>query len=244
MQSTEFRTGVIKPIECVKEAWQLIKPDYWILFAILLVGALIGAFTLYVLIGAMMCGIMYCYLRRIDGYSVQFDDLWKGFSFFWPSLPAAILIVVPLVIWILILTVTLYLPIVMSAVMGNRLSGDELMATFGGVFIVDLIVAIVMISFHTLLTFAFPLIVDRGLKGFAPIAVSARAVVKNLGGIGGLIIMNFLMVLCGELACGIGLYFVMPLLMATTLVAYRKVFPALHTPHLNPPPPNAYSGLQ
>jgi hypothetical protein len=244
MQSTEFRTGVIKPIECVKEAWQLIKSDYWILFAILLVGALIGAFTLYVLIGTMMCGIMYCYLRRIDGYSVQFDDLWKGFSFFWPSLPAAILIVVPLVIWILILTVTLYLPIVMSAVMGDRLSGDELMATFGGVFLIDLIVAIVMISFHTLLMFAFPLIVDRGLKGFAPIAVSARAVLKNLGGIGGLIVMNFLMVLCGELACGIGLYFVMPLLMATTLVAYRKVFPALDPPNLNPPPPNAYSGLE
>lgn len=244
MEPTEFRTGVIKPIECVKEAWALIKPDYWILFAILLVGALIGAFTMYVLIGAMMCGIMYCYLRRIDGYSVHFDDLWKGFTFFWPSLPVAILVVVPIVIWSFIMIFTIYLPIVMATVMGDRLNSSELMATFGGVFIVDVIVAIVMICFHTLLTFAFPLVVDRGLTGFRPGALSARAVLRNLGGITGLIGVNFVMVLCGELACGIGLYLVMPLLMATTLVAYRKVFPAINAPSLNPPPPNAYSGLQ
>ena len=227
MGPIEFRTGAIKPIECVKEAWELIKPNYWILFAILLVGALIGAFSLYVLIGAMICGIMYCFLRQIDGHSVQFEDLWKGFSFFWPSLPSALLIVVPMVAWIFILVFTIYLPIVMAAVMGDRLSGEELAATFGGVFIVDMIVAIAMVCFHTLLMFAFPLVVDRGLRGFEPITVSARAVLKNLGGVGGILVSNFVLVLCGELACGIGLYLVMPLIMATNLVAYRKVFPAM-----------------
>jgi len=232
MGPIEFRTGAIKPIECVKEAWELIKPNYWILFAILLVGALIGAFSLYVLIGAMICGIMYCFLRQIDGHSVQFEDLWKGFSFFWPSLPSALLIVVPMVAWIFILIFTIYLPIVMAAVMGDRLSGEELAATFGGVFIVDMIVAIAMVCFHTLLMFAFPLVVDRGLRGFEPITVSARAVLKNLGGVGGILVTNFVLVLCGELACGIGLYLVMPLIMATNLVAYRKVFPAMSAPDL------------
>ena len=232
MGPIEFRTGAIKPIECVKEAWELIKPNYWILFAILLVGALIGAFSLYVLIGAMICGIMYCFLRQIDGHSVQFEDLWKGFSFFWPSLPSALLIVVPMVAWIFILIFTIYLPIVMAAVMGDRLSGEELAATFGGVFIVDMIVAIAMVCFHTLLMFAFPLVVDRGLRGFEPITVSARAVLKNLGGVGGILVTNFVLVLCGELACGIGLYLVMPLIMATNLVAYRKVFPATSAPDL------------
>jgi uncharacterized membrane protein len=232
MGPIEFRTGAIKPIECVKEAWELIKPNYWILFAILLVGALIGAFSLYILIGAMICGIMYCFLRQIDGHSVQFEDLWKGFSFFWPSLPSALLIVVPMVAWIFILIFTIYLPIVMAAVMGDRLSGEELAATFGGVFIVDMIVAIAMVCFHTLLMFAFPLVVDRGLRGFEPITLSARAVLKNLGGVGGILVTNFVLVLCGELACGIGLYLVMPLIMATNLVAYRKVFPAMSAPDL------------
>ena len=243
MQSTEFNANAIRPIECVKEAWDLIKPDYWILFAILLVGALIGAFSAYILIGAMICGIMYCYLRRIDGYAVRFEDLWKGFSFFWPSLPVAILIVAPILIWSFVLIFTIYLPIVMAAAMGDRLSGDELMATMGGALLLDIFIAILMICFHTLLMFCFPLVVDRGLSGFAPVPLSARAVWKNLGGVCGLIGVNFVLVLLGEIACGIGLYLVMPLIMATNLVAYRKVFPALATPNLNPPPPSAYSGL-
>jgi hypothetical protein len=243
MQPTEFRTDVIKPIECAKEAWELIKPNYWLLFAIFLVGALIGAFTAYILIGAMVCGIIYCYLRQIDGYSVTFEDLWKGFGFFWPSLPVTILIVVPTVIWIAVLFTTIYLPIIMAAVMGDRLSGDEMISFLGGAFLVDSIVAIFMICIHTLLTFSFPLVVDRGLTGISPALISAKAVWGNLKGICGLVGVNFVLVLAGELACGIGLYLVIPIVMATSMVAYRKIFPAMSVPNLNPPPPNAYSGL-
>jgi hypothetical protein len=243
MEPTEFRTNVIHPIECVKEAWSLIKPNYWLLFAIFLVGALIGAFTAYVLIGAMICGIMYCYLRQIDGYEIVFEDLWKGFGFFWPSLPVTLLIVIPMVIWFVVLFTTIYLPIIMAAVMGDRLSGDEMMGFAGGAFLVDCVVAILMICIHTLLTFSFPLVVDRGLTGLRPAVLSARAVWGNLKGICGLVGVNFLLALAGELACGIGLYLVIPIIMATSMVAYRKIFPALSVPHLNPPPPNAYSGL-
>ena len=128
--------------------------------------------------------------------------------------------------------------------MGDRLSNDELVGVLGGAFVLDLVVALIMISIHTLLTFSFPLVVDRGLTGFKPAIVSARAVMKNLKGIGGLIVVNFVLALSGELACGVGIYFVIPLIMATSLVAYRKVFPALSAPNLNPPPPNAYSDLQ
>jgi len=244
MQPTDFNAKAIKPVECLKEAWTLIKPNYWLLFAILIVGAMIGGLTLYVLIGAMMCGIMRCYLRQIDGQKLKFDDLWSGMSYFWASLPTAIIVVVPIVIWIAVLTVTIYLPIVMAAMMGDRLSGDELLATYGGALVFDLIYAVLMTCLHSLLVFAFPLIVDRELAGLQPIALSARAVMKNLGGIGGLVGLNFVMALAGYAACGVGLYLVIPLMMATTLVAYRKVFPAMALPNLNPPPPNAYSGLQ
>jgi uncharacterized membrane protein len=138
---------------------------------------------------------------------------------------------------------TIYLPIIMAAVMGDKLSGSELMSFAGGAFAIDAIVAVIMICIHTLLTFSFPLVVDRKLTGLKPAVVSAKAVLKNLKGICGLVGVNFVLVLVGELACGIGLYLVMPLIMATNLVAYRKIFPAMVSPNLNPPPPNAYSGL-
>ena len=80
MNDISFNTGVIKPVECVKEGWELIKNDYWVLFAVALVGGLIGGFTMYILLGAMICGIFYCYLQAIDGKPVSFDGLWKGFD--------------------------------------------------------------------------------------------------------------------------------------------------------------------
>src|SRR5436190_3678309 len=161
---------------------------------------MIGGISLYVLIGSMICGIFICYLKKIDGGTVTFDDLWLGFKFFWPSLLVTIVIVVPIVVYVIATFSTLYLPIVMKAVGGSRVSDDEMLtAVFVGLAI-DAVIAIVMIFIHSLLIFAFPLVVDRGLSSWAAIKLSARAALKNIGGIGGMIAVNFVMALAGELA--------------------------------------------
>lgn len=239
MNNTEFRTGVISPIECVKEGFELIKPDYWLLFAIAFLGAIIGGVTLYVLIGCMMCGIFYAFLRRIDGFPASLDDLWKGFSWFGASLPVVLAIVVP----IIIVYGIIYVPFIIAAVMGERMSQDELMGFLIGVAIVDFVFITIMVCFHTLLMFSFPLIVDRNLGGFKAMATSARAVLKNLGGVVGLVVVNMGLVFVGYLALCIGVYFVIPILIAGNVVAYRKVFPRLDQPNFAPPPPSAYRNL-
>jgi hypothetical protein len=222
MQDLKFRTGVIKPIECVKEAWEIIKPDFWLLFAIVIVGALIGAMTLYIAIGAMICGINYSYLKKIDGKSVAFDDLWKGFSWFGSGLVVALFIFVPmLIVWGII-----YVPILMATVMEQRMGQEELLTALAGAFAVDAVLIVVMVCFHTLLMFSFPLIVDRNLGGFQAMITSAKAVWKNMKGVGGLILVNFGLALLGELAFCVGIYLAIPVIFATNVVAYRKVFPA------------------
>src|SRR5690349_15532391 len=113
----EFTRGVLRPVECAREAWALIKDDYWLMFGIAIVGSLIGGISFYVLIGPMICGIFYCYLKKIDGKVVAFDDLWTGFKYFWPSLPLTLAIVVPMVGFMLLMFVTIYLPIITAAVM-------------------------------------------------------------------------------------------------------------------------------
>src|SRR4051812_10530576 len=97
MQNVEVRSGVVKPVECFKEGWELIKDEYWLLFAVTLVGALIGGMTMYILFGAMICGIFFAYIRKIDGGRVVFDDLWKGFNWFGPGLVVTLFIVVPMI---------------------------------------------------------------------------------------------------------------------------------------------------
>lgn len=222
MQNTEFRKGVIRPVECYKEAWELIKNQYWLLLGITFVGALIGGATMYVLLGAMVCGIFICYFQAIDGKKVEFEGLFKGFSYFAPSLIVTIIIVVPM----FIVLGLIYFPFIMAALMGSKLSQDELMALLLGTLTVDIIVTIVMVCLHTLLMFAFPLIVDRNLSALQAIKTSAKAVWGNLSGVAGLFGLGFIVSLLGYLMLCIGIYLVIPLIVASTAVAYRKIFPA------------------
>lgn len=237
MNNNDFRKGVIQPVECFKEGWEIIKNDYWLFFAISLVGMLIGGVSMYILVGAMMCGIYYCFLQKIDGKPVSFDTLWAGFNYIMPSLIVTVFIVVPM----FVLLGIIYAPMIMAAVMGSKLSPDELLQLFLGAFVVDVIVALVMTCFHTLLLFSFALIVDRKLGGIDSMLTSAKAVWNNLSGVAGLIGVGILLTIPTILTCGIGAYFLLPIMLAGYSVAYRKMFPSMER-NYNPPPPNAYQG--
>lgn len=235
----EINTGVIRSVECMKEGWELIKQDYWFFFAITLVGMLIGGISMYVLVGAMVCGIFYCYLRKIDGKTVSFDELWKGFQWWLPGLIATIIMVVPM----FIVLGFIYAPFIAAAVMGSKLSESELIGLLLGAIAIDLVFIVVMICFHTLLMFTFPLMVDRNLGAFEAMKTSAKGVWKNLGGIAGFYGVAFVLSLIGGLACGIGTYFVMPIILAGTAIAYRKIFPKQNDFN-QPPAPRYYQGFQ
>lgn len=235
----EIQTGVIRPVECMKEGWELIKNDFWLFFGITIVGMILGGVTMYILLGAMMCGIFYCYLQKIDGKPVSFDELWKGFDWWVPGLIAVIFMVVPM----FVIMGIIYAPFIAAAVMGPKLSESELMGLLFGAFAVDLVAVVVMVCFHTLLMFTFPLIVERNLGAFDALKLSAKGVWKNLGGIAGFYGVAFVLSLAGVLTCGIGTYFVIPIILAGTAVAYRKVFPKPDS-FQNPPPPQYYQGFQ
>jgi hypothetical protein len=239
MENSEFKIGVIKPIECLKEAWQLIKQDYWLLFAITLVGILIGGFTGYILLGGMICGISLCYLQVIDGGKTSFDNLFKGINYFLPGLLVAALFIIPMIL----VFAVIYAPLLIAAVMGSKLSNDELMGLILGSLAIDTVIAIIMVCLHTLLMFSFPLIADRKLSGWAAIKLSAKAVWKNLGGVAGIWALMFVVNLMGLLVFFVGIYLTIPIVLATQLVAYRKVFPKFNSPEgfNQPPMPNSYT---
>ena len=237
---TDYRTGVINPIECVKEGFEIIKPNYWLLFGILVVGALIGGFTMYVLFGAMVCGIYYAYIKAIDRKPVVFDDLWKGMQYFGPGLVVTLLIVVPVIVYYVFAYITMIAAIVGGAQMGEA----GVLGALVVIGLIDLVILIAIVCFHTLLMFSFPLIVDRNLGAVDAMKLSARAVWNNLGGVAGLIVVNMGLMFLGYLALCIGIYFVVPIMMVGNAVAYRKVFPSTETPvGFSPPPPSAYEGL-
>ena len=237
----EFRSGVISPVECLKEGWQLIKDQYWLFLGITLVAMLVGGAVPVVLIGPMMCGLYLCLFAKMRNEPVEFGMLFKGFDYFVQGLVAAAIQTVP-VLLIMAIGVVIFAVFVMFGAAAG--SGDAMPFVFsigGAVF--GLVASIASLIIHTFFLFAYPLIVDRNLSGSEAIKLSYRAALKNLSGIIGLILLVTGLSILGVLACYVGAFLVMPISFASYAVAYRKVFP--ETGPLGgaapPPPPGSWA---
>ena len=92
--SVEFQRVPIRPFDCLSGSKQLMGEQYWLFLGISVIGILIASFVpLGILMGPMMCGIYYCYFRRMRGEAVEFGMLFKGFDYFVESLIATLILV-------------------------------------------------------------------------------------------------------------------------------------------------------
>ncbi|HEV7645553.1 MAG TPA: hypothetical protein VGO50_16550 [Pyrinomonadaceae bacterium] len=243
MQSNEFNTGVIKPVECMKEGWELIKNDYWLFFAITLVGLLIGGAIPLVLIGPMLCGVYLCFLQKFDGRKVEFGDLFKGFDYFMPALIATLILVgiffVASMIFIVIPSIIL---MVLAGATGGK--GGQMIALVSLIVfcVLMLIFGIIAACIHALIVFTHLLIVDRKLSGWDAMRLSAKGARHNLGGVVGFIALQILLSIVGMLALVIGAYLMLPIIYAGTTVMYRKIFSPINLPSNVPPSQANYPG--
>lgn len=229
-----FNRGVVNPIECLKAGWAMIKEQYWLFMGITAVGLLIGSMgPLGIILGPMMCGIWLCLLRRTNNEPVSFDMLFKGFDFFIPSLIATLIQMAPM----LVLMVPTYIIffIQMNKLAPRRPRGAPpdpsalvgVFATFG---VMMLVIVVVSLIVGAAFVFTYPLIVERKLSGLDALRTSARAVAGNLGGVVGLLLINFFLGFIGLLLCYVGAFLFMPVGLAAWAVAYRRVFPPVSAP--------------
>ena len=241
--NTQFRTDVIKPVECVREAWALIKDQYWLFLGIVFVGVFIGGAVPIVLIGPMMVGIYICLFRRMRGEPVEFGMLFKGFDYFAQSLIAALLQMIPMVIVIVPMYVIMVGFMMTMMPRGGRMDPDEssrfIFSLLGFELVFVLIIMTVAIVVTIFFLFAFPLIADRNLAGVDAVKLSIKAARANFSGVVGLILVNFGLGILGVLCCYVGAFFVAPITIASYAVAYRRVFPELSRNFPSPPPPPA-----
>ena len=237
----DFRSGVISPVECVTEGWQLIKDRYWLFLGISLVAMLVGGAVPVVLVGAMMCGLYMCLFAQMRGEPVEFGMLFKGFDYFMQGLVAAAIQTLPV---ILIMGVGQVIFVAFTMIIMPTERGESPPAMFWvGLVIFVLFATIVCLVIHCLFLFAYPLIVDRQLSGLDAIKLSYRAALKNLGGIIGLVLVMAGLGILGVLACYVGVFLVMPISFAAYAVAYRRVFPetGTFTGAVPPPPPGSWA---
>ena len=239
---SQFRTGVIQPVECLKEGWALIKDQYWMFLGIVFVGIFIGGAVPLVLIGPMMVGIYMCFFRRMRGEPVDFGTLFKGFDHFAQGLIAALIQMIPMVVIMVPAYIIMFALMLTSLPSGGGRMDRDASSTFlfrflGFELVFVVVILVVGIAVNIFFIFSFPLIADRGLSGLDAIKLSIKAGKANFGSILGLLLVNVGLGILGVLACYVGVFFLMPISLASYAVAYRRVFPALSQNFPSPPPP-------
>lgn len=232
----EFNRGAIRPMQCMREGWQLIKEQYWLFVGILFVGGLIaGLGPMGILLGPMMCGFFICMFRRESGQDADFNMLFKGFDYFLPGLVPSLLMTIPVFVMIMGALVVYFVLLFGAAAgqMQQQQAGgppDPFFVLGPMAIYFTMLIVIILISqvINAFFIFAFPLIAERRMSGWDAVKLSFRAVLGNLGGVIGLFLLLLLLKLASLMLCFIGEILEAPLQLAMLAVAYRQVFPRRH----------------
>jgi uncharacterized membrane protein len=242
----EFNRNAVRPRECIKGAWNLIKDRYWLMLGMCIIAGMIaGAVPFGILLGPMMCGLFMTFFAMRRGRPIEFGMLFKGFEHFGQSVIATLFHVVPITV-IVIGAYVIFYAFFLFAVLaqgGGDPNPGAMLAVMGlyGLFWIVMIGVIMFLSIGFM--FVYPLIVDRGLLGIDAIKLSFRAAFANFWGLLGLIVLNFLLSLVGLLMCLVGVYFVLPISYSAIAIAYEQVFGLREGPlgPATPPPPPIFT---
>lgn len=240
----EFKRNAVQPIECIKAGWELIRSQYWLFVGMTVVGILIGILApLGILMGPMMCGIYLALFQTRRGQPIEFGLLFKGFDYFGDAVIATLLHMIPIVI-VMVPAYILYI-VGMFGMMATSQNGEPdpgamlgFFAVFGVVF---LVIMLLMIVLSVVFTFAYPLIVDRRLKGFDAVKLSIRAGFANFWRLLGMMLLTGLLTFFGVLFCYIGAFLVLPISFAAIAAAYEQVFGLSEVQSNLPPPPPSFA---
>lgn len=213
-----------------------------------LVAQVFNIFTSLVttLLSALLtCGIYVALSRKASGGAPEFGDLFAGFKFFQPCLIVSLIFT----LFQFVVGVTM---IVSAFVFGISRLGADVIAPGGkfdpsifralipALLAVAVLYLILTLVFGVLVFFIYQLIADRNASAVEALTQSVRAGLRNFFPLIGLFIIEGLIALAGALLCGVGIFFVAPVLVATNFAAYLRVFGRPNNFSQNPPPPPVF----
>lgn len=240
-----FQRGAVQPVACLKAGWKLVRDQYWLFVGMCAVAMLIGsAVPLGILMGPMMCGLYLAFLQKRRGMTIEFGTLFKGFDYFGQSVIAALLHVIPIVAIIVAAYIFLYVGMFAAMIAASSAGSDAAPIAGLGIIVLFLLFYVVILLIVIIIslgfTFAYPLIVDRGLQGFDAVKLSWRAAFANFWSLLGLSLLGGLLSIAGVVLCYVGILLVFPITLAAVAAAYEQVFGLSTTgpgQNLPPPPP-------
>jgi uncharacterized membrane protein len=127
---------------------------------------------------------------------------------------------------------------------GGKLDPDFLRTLISAFVVIGVFYIIFSFIISALIFFVYQLIADRNLSAMNALTLSVRAGLSNFFGIIGLFIVQGLILFGGALLCGIGMFFVLPIIFASNYTVYLRVFGKPTTVFNNSPPPPPNFGNQ
>lgn len=249
MSELKIESGAIDATDCISQGWELIKSDYAIFILIAFVFLLltlgigyipyIGGILSIAASGPMLCGIYKTMLKKRRGEPISFANAFEGFNNFFPAFVVTLLPVIPSLIFGLVIGLTMGLT--SGSVMGTPGGARG----FSALLIVSVLIVYLFVFFlQILMFFALPLIAERDLGIADAVKLSFKGATQNLGGIIVLCILEGLILIGGVIALCIGVLFVLPIIHAANVAAYKSVFPDTENSFFDEPPqPDYYGGM-
>jgi hypothetical protein len=239
LQSQVESRGVsVDAMDCVRRSYGLYKNNFGpILIATLLItvilmgsGSIPGGFLLN---GILYGGLYWFFLKWIREGKAELGDAFAGFQRQPGQLVLAGIVTgfVPVLLMIII-CLPFFIPFFVTAA-GSASSGADPGALLQGMGILGclgvLIGVLAAFVLYVMWMFAYPLIIDKGLKFWPAMELSRKTIMKSFFGYVWLNILCGLLVLGGLLACIVGVFFVAPICAGALAYAYEDVFGSSRT---------------
>lgn len=231
-----FNRGAVRPMQCLSGGWQLLKGAYGSFLGVVIVALLImmagGCIPLAPLNAPVMCGIYLCLLARIYNQPFNTSTLFKGFQYFVQAFIASLFVTVPMFILGLIFQFGLGgFQIALQGLKIDEKTPPEqvlpvVIGFFGYIFGGALVLMLIAMALNAMMIFVYPLIIERNLTGMEAVKLGFRAFLGNFFRVLVLAILETLLILAGLMLFYFGALFVVPVIFAARIVAYRQVFPA------------------
>ncbi len=220
--SLAYRSVSINPIDLMSRTWTLIQDDYLLFLGITFLAWLIGSYVpFYLLLGPMVCGTYYAYLKKMRGEKVELGDLFKGLDWFADSLIVSLVLLGITIVVLGFSYLFMFAGIIGIGAMGEEAAPLVIMYLGLAVLVIMVLALLIMVPF----AFAYPLISEQGLEAGEAMQVSFAAARANLFGIIGLIVVITIVHLVASMLCFLPLFLVFPITYGSAAVLYSDVFP-------------------
>lgn len=234
-----IHANAIRPGDCFRDGVEMIKDQYWLFVGITFVAGLLTGFSCGILSAAMASGVAMCLVAKARRQYVQFELLFKGFSFFAPT-------ALILVVWIALYLVT-SAPNIVFAVASNPVFNKSApppgLSTTLISYAIQIVTTFVQQILQGSMLIACLFVVERGLPAIEAIKSCGRLVTSNLGPFIALTLLTTVASLIGVVACCVGVIFVTPIIQAALAMSYLQCVPDAQAGAPGgyaPPPPNEY----